>query len=30
LFKACGNLLPSSICSGATTTWTVTTIARVN
>jgi Flp pilus assembly pilin Flp len=30
LFKACGNLLPSSICSSATTTWTVTTIARVN
>jgi Flp pilus assembly pilin Flp len=29
LFKACGNLLPSSICSSATTTWTVTTIARI-
>jgi Flp pilus assembly pilin Flp len=29
-FKACGDWLPSSICSGATTTWTVTTIARVN
>jgi Flp pilus assembly pilin Flp len=29
LFSSCGNLLPSAICSGAPTTWTVTTIARV-
>lgn len=30
LFSACGDLLPSSICSNAPITWTVTTIARVN
>lgn len=29
LFRNCGDLLPSSICSATRTTWTVTTVARV-
>jgi Flp pilus assembly pilin Flp len=29
LFKACGDLLPSSLCSNAPITWTVTAVARV-